>query len=157
VSAPIAGLHSWAPNMYWSHTRQFILAVKNMRRLSIYHLAHTYAELIFHVVDKMRSRIVNDTWRVCPWLPEPRWPCWDGCQSSRQGFPSASQQTSWSPNVHESLITQKIYTFEQDCESRSASGSGLDPDSMTLWIRIRIGNPDRSRGKKMKKNKYFFS
>jgi hypothetical protein len=22
------------------------------------------------------------------------------------------------------------------------SGSGLDPDSVTLWIRIRIGNPD---------------
>jgi hypothetical protein len=22
------------------------------------------------------------------------------------------------------------------------SGSGLDPDSETLWIRIRIGNPD---------------
>jgi hypothetical protein len=21
-------------------------------------------------------------------------------------------------------------------------GSGLDPDSVTLWIRIRIGNPD---------------
>jgi hypothetical protein len=33
-----------------------------------------------------------------------------------------------------------------------------DPDSMTLWIRIRIGNPDSgSRGKNMKKNKYFFS
>jgi hypothetical protein len=34
----------------------------------------------------------------------------------------------------------------------------LDPDSMTLWIRIQIGNPDPgcgSRGKKMKKNKYF--
>jgi hypothetical protein len=33
-----------------------------------------------------------------------------------------------------------------------------DPDSMTLWIRIRIGNPDPgSGGKKIKKNKYFFS
>jgi hypothetical protein len=39
----------------------------------------------------------------------------------------------------------------------SGSRSGLDPDSMTLWIRIRIGNPDPgSGGKKMKKNKYFF-
>jgi hypothetical protein len=34
----------------------------------------------------------------------------------------------------------------------------VDPDSMTLWIRIRIGNLDPgSRAKKMKKNKYFFS
>jgi hypothetical protein len=42
----------------------------------------------------------------------------------------------------------------------SGSVSGLDPDSMTLWIRIRIGNPDPgsgSRAKNMKKNKYFFS
>jgi hypothetical protein len=34
------------------------------------------------------------------------------------------------------------------------SGSGLDPVSVTLWIRIRIGNPDAgsgSRGKKVKK------
>jgi hypothetical protein len=33
-------------------------------------------------------------------------------------------------------------------------GSGLDPDSVTLCIRIRIGNPDPgsgSRGKKVKK------
>jgi hypothetical protein len=30
------------------------------------------------------------------------------------------------------------------------------PDSMTLWIRIRVGNPDPgSWGKKMKKNKNF--
>jgi hypothetical protein len=28
--------------------------------------------------------------------------------------------------------------FDQGC----GSGSGLDPDSETLWIRIRIGNPD---------------
>jgi hypothetical protein len=28
--------------------------------------------------------------------------------------------------------------FLQGC----GSGSGLDPDSETLWIRIRIGNPD---------------
>jgi hypothetical protein len=28
--------------------------------------------------------------------------------------------------------------FSQGC----GSGSGLDPDSETLWIRIRIGNPD---------------
>jgi hypothetical protein len=25
---------------------------------------------------------------------------------------------------------------------RIGSGSGLDPDSVTLWIRTRIGNPD---------------
>jgi hypothetical protein len=34
------------------------------------------------------------------------------------------------------------------------SGSGLDPDSANLWIRIRIGNPDPGsgfRGKKIKK------
>jgi hypothetical protein len=33
------------------------------------------------------------------------------------------------------------------------SGSEFDPDSVTLWIRIRIGNPDPgsgSRGKKIK-------
>jgi hypothetical protein len=36
----------------------------------------------------------------------------------------------------------------------SGSGSGLDPDSVTLWIRIRIGNTDpgsASRDKKVKK------
>jgi hypothetical protein len=39
-----------------------------------------------------------------------------------------------------------------------------NPDSMTLWIRIRIGNPDPGsgpRGKKIMKNnyryRYFFS
>jgi hypothetical protein len=31
-------------------------------------------------------------------------------------------------------------TTGQGCGS--GSGSGLDPDSATLWIRIRIGNPD---------------
>jgi hypothetical protein len=31
-----------------------------------------------------------------------------------------------------------LYGFYQGC----GSGSGLDPDSVTLWIRIRIGNPD---------------
>jgi hypothetical protein len=30
------------------------------------------------------------------------------------------------------------YTGYQGC----GPGSGLDPDSKTLWIRIRIGNPD---------------
>jgi hypothetical protein len=35
--------------------------------------------------------------------------------------------------------------FLQGCRS----GSGLDPDSETLWIRIRIGN--LGRGKKFKK------
>jgi hypothetical protein len=28
------------------------------------------------------------------------------------------------------------YSLKQGC------GSGLEPDSVTLWIRIRIGNPD---------------
>jgi hypothetical protein len=38
--------------------------------------------------------------------------------------------------------------LNQGCES----GSGLDPDSVTLWIRIRTGNPDPgSGGKKIKK------
>jgi hypothetical protein len=41
-----------------------------------------------------------------------------------------------------------LRTFSQGC----GSGSGLDPDSVTLWIRIRFGNPDPgSRGKKVKK------
>jgi hypothetical protein len=42
------------------------------------------------------------------------------------------------------------WTFIQGC----GSGSGLDPDSVTLWIRIHTGNPDPgfgSRGKKIKK------
>jgi hypothetical protein len=30
----------------------------------------------------------------------------------------------------------EMMSFDQGC------GSGLDPDSVTLWIRIRIGNPD---------------
>jgi hypothetical protein len=36
-------------------------------------------------------------------------------------------------------------------------GSGSDPDLVTLWIRIRIGNPDPgsgSRGKKIKKSQW---
>jgi hypothetical protein len=32
--------------------------------------------------------------------------------------------------------TRLFYRLFQGC------GSGLDPDSVTLWIRIRIGNPD---------------
>jgi hypothetical protein len=32
------------------------------------------------------------------------------------------------------------------------SGSGLDPDSVTLWIRIRIGNPDPYPGARKLKN-----
>jgi hypothetical protein len=46
--------------------------------------------------------------------------------------------------------TKNIYRKTQGC----GSGSGLAPDSATLWIeiRIRIGNPDPgSRGKKIKK------
>jgi hypothetical protein len=43
-----------------------------------------------------------------------------------------------------------IVALKQGC----GSGSGLDPDSATLWIRICIGNPDPgsgSRGKQIKK------
>jgi hypothetical protein len=41
-----------------------------------------------------------------------------------------------------------VKTFKQGC----GSVSGLDPDLVTLWIRIRIGNPNPgSRGKKIKK------
>jgi hypothetical protein len=52
------------------------------------------------------------------------------------------------------MVLGASQTKKQGC------GSGLDPDSVTLWIRIRIGNsdPDQywksgsgSRGKKMKK------
>jgi hypothetical protein len=45
------------------------------------------------------------------------------------------------------LVSRDLYVcFWQGC------GSGLDPDSMTLWIRIRIGNPDPgSGGQKIKK------
>jgi hypothetical protein len=40
-----------------------------------------------------------------------------------------------------------FYCVNQGC----GSGSGLDPHSVTLWIRICIGNPDPgSRGKKSK-------
>jgi hypothetical protein len=43
---------------------------------------------------------------------------------------------------------QNVLPIKQGC----GSGSGLDPDSGTLWIRIRIGNPDPgSGGKKVKK------
>jgi hypothetical protein len=35
-----------------------------------------------------------------------------------------------------------IHSFYQGC----GPGSGLDPDSVTLWIRIRIGNPDPDTG-----------
>jgi hypothetical protein len=44
----------------------------------------------------------------------------------------------------------EIKGWNQGC----GSWSGLDPDSMTLWIHICIGNPDPgsgSRGKKIKK------
>jgi hypothetical protein len=42
------------------------------------------------------------------------------CMGSRRGF----------------ICRLKVGTYFQGC------GSGLDPDSVTLWIRIRIGNPD---------------
>jgi hypothetical protein len=53
-------------------------------------------------------------------------------------------------------------TWHQGCGSGTGSGSGfgsgfcdfVDPDLATLWIRIRIGNPDPgsgSRGKKITK------
>jgi hypothetical protein len=37
-----------------------------------------------------------------------------------------------------------LYTLQQGCGSRSVLGFGLDPDSVTLWIRIwnRNKNPD---------------
>jgi hypothetical protein len=35
------------------------------------------------------------------------------------------------------------------------SGSGLDPDSVTLWIRILIGNPDPGSGSRDTKIKKF--
>jgi hypothetical protein len=42
-----------------------------------------------------------------------------------------------------------LVLFNQGCES----GSGLDPDSVNLWIRIRIGNPDPGSGSRCKKIK----
>jgi hypothetical protein len=48
------------------------------------------------------------------------------------------------------VLTVLHITLFQGC----GTGSELDPDSVTLWIRIRIGNPDPgsgSRGKKVKK------
>jgi hypothetical protein len=45
-------------------------------------------------------------------------------------------------------ITNLHVTLEHPVETVApgyqgfGSGSGLDPDSVTLWIRIRIGNPD---------------
>jgi hypothetical protein len=36
--------------------------------------------------------------------------------------------------------------LKQDC------GSGFDPDSVTLWIRIRIGNPDLDPGARKLRN-----
>jgi hypothetical protein len=47
-----------------------------------------------------------------------------------------------------------VVNFFNDFIKGFGSGSGLDPDSVTLWIRIRIGNTDPgsgSRGKKIKK------
>jgi hypothetical protein len=38
------------------------------------------------------------------------------------------------------LKTKNFVAFNQGCGSGFVSG--LDPDSVTLWIRIRIGNPD---------------
>jgi hypothetical protein len=39
----------------------------------------------------------------------------------------------------------ELYSFLTNCNyfyQGCGSGSGLDPDSVTLWIRISIGNPD---------------
>jgi hypothetical protein len=50
--------------------------------------------------------------------------------------------------------------FKQRFTQGCGSGSGLDPDSATLWIRIRIGNPDPrsgSRGKKFQWKNALFS
>jgi hypothetical protein len=40
-----------------------------------------------------------------------------------------------------SLSVEPLYP-QVSCLQSCGSGSGLDPDSETLWIRIRIGNPD---------------
>jgi hypothetical protein len=52
-----------------------------------------------------------------------------------------------------------IYLIFDRVAQGCGSGSGWDPDLITLWIRICIGNPDPgsgSRGKGMKKKKYSF-
>jgi hypothetical protein len=38
------------------------------------------------------------------------------------------------------------------CTGNQGCGSGLDPDSETLWIRIRIGNPDPDLGARKLRN-----
>jgi hypothetical protein len=44
-------------------------------------------------------------------------------------------------------LSRDTVPLNQGC----VSGSGLDPDSVTLWIRIRIGNPDPDpRAKKLR-------
>jgi hypothetical protein len=57
-------------------------------------------------------------------------------------------KTRFPNTVDEQDILSEIQSLNQGC------GSGLDPDSVTLRILIRIGNPDPgsgSRGKKVKK------
>jgi hypothetical protein len=50
------------------------------------------------------------------------------------------------------LVFPLVLIYSQGC------GSGLDPDSETLWIRIRIGNPDPDPGASEKNAlfSYFF-
>jgi hypothetical protein len=67
------------------------------------------------------------------------------------------------PNILETGTKFKILVL--NCPFRvpqnqvCGSGSGLDPDSEILWIRIRIGNPDPDPwARKMKeKNTIFFN
>jgi hypothetical protein len=52
------------------------------------------------------------------------------------------------PSITGAVRKEGIYGLNQGC----GSVSGLGPDSMTLWIRIRIGNPDPDRGAKKSRN-----
>jgi hypothetical protein len=64
--------------------------------------------------------------------------------------PTAAHRIPRIPDAHSLSGQENTRCLTQSC----GSGSRLDPDSETLWIRIRIGNPDPgsgSRGKKIKK------
>jgi hypothetical protein len=55
-------------------------------------------------------------------------------------------------------VHPQLWNLQHKMISVKVSVVDPDPDSMTLWIRIQIGNPDPgSRDKKMKGIKYFFS
>jgi hypothetical protein len=73
---------------------------------------------------------------------------------------AASTGSPMSPSKHwgpeRTIIIHRDQNQVRHCCSNQGCGSGsrLDPDSVTSWIRIRIGNPDPgsgSRGKKIKK------